>query len=149
MQSAEDVLGFISPELLALQSSWWISFLFGPTPQRPHESYDIVLDIKGEPFSSNSFLSTYAYSEQCIKGQRPFDAEAYFSESLLKSLVYAEESCQNGAAEASDVQHHLRLAKRIIRSLVMQSSAVPEGRASKGERTKKLSSFSKAYTHIV
>ncbi len=47
MVAAEKVLECINPDLLRLQRRWWISFSFGPTPQRPHESYDIMLHIKG------------------------------------------------------------------------------------------------------
>lgn len=47
MQSVEEVLSSLSPELLALQERWWISFLFGTNPQRPHESYELFLHIQG------------------------------------------------------------------------------------------------------
>lgn len=48
MLAAEGMMDQINPALLRLQSEWWISFLFGPTPQRPHESYEMVLQIRGE-----------------------------------------------------------------------------------------------------
>ena len=50
MQSLDFVLESLSPQLLALQERWWISFLFGPTPQRPHECYDLLLQIQGTNF---------------------------------------------------------------------------------------------------
>lgn len=47
MQSIEEVLSRINPDLLRLQKKWWISFLFGCSPQRPYESYDILIEVAG------------------------------------------------------------------------------------------------------
>jgi len=45
--AAQALLEHLSPQLLSTQERWWISFLFGPSPQRPHESYEVLLNIKG------------------------------------------------------------------------------------------------------
>ena len=47
LTSVEDLLRCLTPDMLARQQMWWISLLFGPTPQSPHEVYDVVLEIQG------------------------------------------------------------------------------------------------------
>ena len=47
LTSVEDLLRCLTPDMLARQEVWWISLLFGPTPQSPHEVYDVVLEIQG------------------------------------------------------------------------------------------------------
>ena len=47
LTSVEDMLRCLTPDMLARQDVWWISLLFGPTPQSPHEVYDVVLETQG------------------------------------------------------------------------------------------------------
>lgn len=59
LQAAEEAIEQMNPDFLAQQKEWWVSFVFGPTPQRPHESYDVLLSIAGMPRWLDSMYCTH------------------------------------------------------------------------------------------
>lgn len=116
MQSAHSLLDSVTTDLFTLQQPMQLLLVFGPTASRPSEVYSLAFPALGEAFSHTVQAGTVA-AHGC------------------KCQHIHNSSCASGPEQSptgTPQKAHEDFARRTIRTLVMNTQDMPEGRASAG-----------------
>lgn len=126
MQAVRQALSCITLSLMQQQHNWLLSLRFGPSPLRPHETYDFLFRTAGDCEFCCTPLKSKGCSYRLCTSQHNI---------ISGDMANAESSAATDTGLLSPTPNaHQKIARRVIRGLIMSEAEVPEGKANRGQQ---------------